>query len=107
MGQRASNLNPFASRDLEQPNQEQGRSSRNQNSRNPADTNENGSGSPISERFFGSHFLMGGKRFDSTKDTYLFGTNSDIDYLATPVKVDSVFVKFIATLSCLVSLWRF
>ncbi|KAI6183956.1 RING-type E3 ubiquitin transferase [Aphelenchoides bicaudatus] len=106
MGQRASNLNPFASRDLEQPNQEQGRSSRNQNSRNPADTNENGSGSPISERFFGSHFLMGGKRFDSTKDTYLFGTNSDIDYLATPVKFPYGVSETVSVLNALINIRR-
>lgn len=90
MGQRASTmvsyLNPFGSRPTEQ-SQEVNRSNRSQSSRSAADANENGSGSPLSERFFGTHFLMGGKRFDSTKDSYLFGVNSDIDYLGAPVKV--------------------
>lgn len=78
-------LNPFGQRDPEPPVQDTNRRSR--STRNAVDPNENGS-PPVSERFFGTHFLMGGKRFDAAKpDTFLFGANSDLDYLGMPVKV--------------------
>lgn len=92
MGQRvsvmANQLNPFTPREAEPQNQENGRVQRNRLTHNNADPVDNGSGSPISERFFGTHFLMGGMRFDLTKpDTFLFGNNADIDLLGEPVKV--------------------
>ncbi|CAD5215687.1 unnamed protein product [Bursaphelenchus xylophilus] len=37
--------------------------------------------------FFGSHFLMGGKRFEVAKpEAFLFGQNSDLDLFGSPVK---------------------
>lgn len=39
--------------------------------------------------FFGTHFLMGGERYDTPKpDTFLFGDNSDLELLGSkPVQV--------------------
>ncbi|KAI6194482.1 RING-type E3 ubiquitin transferase [Aphelenchoides besseyi] len=65
------------------------RGRRRRTSRNTANQqqHESGSGSPLNDRFFSSHFLMGGKRFETLKpDTFLFGNNADLDLLGAPVK---------------------
>lgn len=45
--------------------------------------------SPNVGSFFGTHFLMGGERYDTPKpDTFLFGDNSDLELLGSkPVQV--------------------
>ena len=44
---------------------------------------------PKSGNYFGSHFIMGGERFDTTQpEAYLFGENIDLNFLGskpTPV----------------------
>lgn len=42
--------------------------------------------------FFGTHFLMGGERYDVAKpDAYLFGDNTDLELLGNkPVKVSKI-----------------
>lgn len=41
--------------------------------------------------YFGSHFIMGGERFDTPQpESYLFGENSDLNFLGsrpTPVNI--------------------
>lgn len=43
--------------------------------------------------YFGSHFIMGGERFDTPQpESYLFGENSDLNFLGskpTPVCIAS------------------
>lgn len=42
------------------------------------------------EHFFGTHFLIGGKRFEVAKpEAFLFGHNADLDLFGAPVKVGS------------------
>lgn len=42
--------------------------------------------------YFGSHFIMGGERFDTPQpEAYLFGENADLNFLGsrpTPVSID-------------------
>jgi hypothetical protein len=84
----ANQLNPFApSHEPEPPIQENARVRRNRSSRTVAEPVDNTPGAPLSEGFFGTHFLMGGKRFDLTKPDFLFGKNEDLDLLGGPVKV--------------------
>lgn len=47
--------------------------------------------SKIPGNYFGSHFIMGGERFDTpTPENYLFGENSDLNFLGCkPVNVSS------------------
>ncbi|KAI4460691.1 mahogunin [Holotrichia oblita] len=40
---------------------------------------------PPSGNYFGSHFIMGGERFDTPQpEAYLFGDNSDLNFLGSP-----------------------
>ena len=49
----------------------------------------------ISGNYFGSHFIMGGERFDmSQPESYLFGENTDLNFLGCkpiPVSCDVIF----------------
>lgn len=57
---------------------------------------------PRSGNYFGSHFIMGGERFDTPQpEAYLFGENVDLNFLgnrptpvSSPVVVHYVSVKF-------------
>lgn len=50
--------------------------------------------SSLSGNYFGSHFIMGGERFDTPQpESYLFGENSDLNFLGSrpaPVSVSSL-----------------
>lgn len=103
----ANQLNPFASPREPQPQENVRGGNRNRPARNNSNLPENGSASPISERFFGTHFLMGGKRFDLTKpDTFLFGNNADIDLLGEPVKFPYGISDTISVLNALINIRR-
>lgn len=45
----------------------------------------------FSGSYFGSHFIMGGERFDTSQpEAYLFGENADLNFLGsrpTPVRL--------------------
>jgi len=47
--------------------------------------------------YFGSHFIMGGERFDTPQpEAYLFGENADLNFLGnrpTPVRRFSTYVR--------------
>lgn len=49
--------------------------------------------------YFGSHFIMGGERFDTPQpEAYLFGENADLNFLGsrpTPVLKFSLLYKYI------------
>lgn len=48
--------------------------------------------------YFGSHFIMGGERFDTPQpEAYLFGENADLNFLGsrpTPVRYDIITVLY-------------
>ena len=58
-------------------------------SRSSAEEQESQSGSvyrypPKSGSYFGSHFIMGGEKFDSPQpESFLFGDNSDLNFLGS------------------------
>lgn len=47
--------------------------------------------------YFGSHFIMGGERFDTPQpESYLFGENSDLNFLGSrPTPVSSIKPAFL------------
>lgn len=51
----------------------------------------------ISGNYFGSHFIMGGERFDTPQpESYLFGENSDLNFLGSrPTPVSPIKLVFL------------
>lgn len=47
--------------------------------------------------YFGSHFIMGGERFDTPQpEAYLFGENADLNFLGSrPTPVRTLYIKII------------
>jgi hypothetical protein len=52
---------------------------------------------PRSGNYFGSHFIMGGERFDTPQpESYLFGENSDLNFLGSrPTPVSNLYAKVV------------
>lgn len=61
----------------------------------------------IAGPFFGSHFLMGGERYEVGKpEAFLFGENSDLDFLEGKPAQVMFFLNYISSLcSFFLKLW--
>ena len=59
----------------------------------------------VSGNYFGSHFIMGGERFDmSQPESYLFGENTDLNFLGCkpiPVSLEKIYYHKISKLGTL------
>lgn len=52
--------------------------------------------SVLTGNYFGSHFIMGGERFDTPQpESYLFGENSDLNFLGSRPTPVSWFIYYI------------